>query len=89
MINVPTTTEADVMSRIIAADQAGLSPDAARSLLELEIPEGDAQRMHELAEKNQHGKLSDIEQEEMQAYMRVGTFLSLLKSKARKSLQDA
>ena len=89
MIDVPTTTEADVLSRIIAADQAGLSPDAARSLLALEFPEGDAQRMHELAEKNQRGELSDTEREDMQVYMRVGTFLSLLKSKARQSLSDA
>lgn len=87
MIEIPTTTESEVLSRIIGVDQAGFTPDVARSLLEFEFPQVDVARMHELAEKNRSGELTDQEWEDMQAYMRVGTFLSLLKSKARNSLK--
>ena len=84
-----STTEADLLSRIIAPNEATFSPDAARSILSLEFREPDVQRMHDLAEKNQQGALSKVEQDEMQVYLRVGNFLSILKSKARKSLQNA
>ncbi len=83
------TNEADLLSRIIAPDEATFSPDAARCILELEFQPPDVQRMHDLTEKNQKGVLSEGEQDEMHVYMRVGNLLSILKSKARKSLQNA
>ena len=84
-----STTEAELLSRIIAPDEATFSADAARSIIGLEFRQPDVQRMHDLAEKNRQGQLSEVEQDEMQVYMRVGNLLSILKSKARKSLQHA
>lgn len=80
--------EADLISRIIAPGEGSLPPEAARSILSLEFREPDVARMHDLAEKNREGRLSEGEQDEMRVYMRVGNFLSILKSKARKSLQS-
>jgi hypothetical protein len=43
--------------------------------------------MHELALRNQAGELSFVEKEEMLAYAKAGTLLSILKSRARRVLR--
>jgi len=63
-----------------------LSPEAARSLLELGFSERDRVRMNELARKNQEGLLDDAERQELEDYVKVGDVLSLIHLKARKSL---
>lgn len=63
-----------------------MHPEAARSILQLDFPEFDVQRMHDLAEKNRQGTIDESELEQVQTYMRIGTTLSLLKSKARTSI---
>jgi hypothetical protein len=83
------TMEAEVLSRIIAPDEGTLNPEAARSILQFEFPQADVARMQELAEKNRQGTIAEFERDQMQAYMRIGTMLSLLKSKARRSLATA
>ncbi len=80
------TSEADIWARIIAPEKNGLSPEAARSLLELGFSERDRDRMNELARKNQEGLLDDAERQELEGYVKVGDVLSLLHLKARKSL---
>ncbi len=39
--------------------------------------------MHELAVKNQQGKLSPEEERELDSYVRIGRFLDLLSAKLR------
>jgi hypothetical protein len=51
--------------------------------------EQDRARMEALAEKARAGTLTTEEQVELDAYERVGHFLSLLKSKARISLSQS
>jgi len=63
-----------------------LPPEAARCILGLRFPERDRKRMDELAAKARHGSLSEQERDEIENYERVGSFLSLLKAKARRSL---
>ncbi len=63
-----------------------LSPETARSLLELTFAEGDKARMNDLARKNREGVLTDDERRELALYVKVGDVLSLLHLKARKSL---
>jgi hypothetical protein len=82
-----TKSEAVIWARVIEPDKNGLSPEAARSILDLGFSEGDRSRMNELAKKNQEGLLSEEERQELEGYVKVGDVLSLLHLKARKSLQ--
>jgi hypothetical protein len=79
-------TEAEIWGRIIMPEKNGLSPETARSLLELTFAEGDRARMNDLARKSREGVLSDDQRKELALYVKVGDVLSLLHLKARKSL---
>ena len=89
MQTLPTTTEGAIWSRVIQPDDNDLTPEAARVLLRLSFPEADRRRMHELAEKARDGTLTPAEREEAANYERVGSFLSLVKAKARACLKNA
>jgi len=83
---VTPLTEAEIWTRIIMPQKNGLSPETARSLLELTFAEEDTARMNDLARKNREGVLTDDERKELALYVKVGDVLSLLHLKARKSL---
>ncbi|SPE17872.1 hypothetical protein SBA5_1140004 [Candidatus Sulfotelmatomonas gaucii] len=70
------------------SDQATLSVATARAILDLEFREDDKDRMRELSAKAQAGSLSADEQAAINNYERVGHILSLMKSKARRSLSN-
>jgi hypothetical protein len=42
--------------------------------------------MHQLAVRNQGGELTPAEKDELLAYVKAGTLMSILKSKARRTL---
>jgi hypothetical protein len=84
-----THQEVEIFSRLFQPDNADLSPEAAQSLLAVEFTPEDRQRMHELAGKAQEGTLSERERDEADSYAFVGNVLSILQSKARRSLQQA
>lgn len=81
------SSEATIWSRVIEPEKNGLSPEAARSILELTFSERDKARLAELAEKCNEGVLSAEERAEYEAYVKVGDVLSLLHLKAKKSLK--
>ena len=83
-----TMTESSIWKRLIRPDKADLTPDAARFFLKVEFGSKDRARMHRLSRKAQSGQLTDAEREEIAGYERIGTFLSIMKSKARKVLRD-
>ncbi|MGO9809708.1 MAG: hypothetical protein ACLP53_02725 [Isosphaeraceae bacterium] len=83
---VTPLTEAEIWTRIIMPEKNGLSPETARSLLELTFAEEDTARMNDLARKNREGVLTDDERKELALYVKVGDVISLLHLKARKSL---
>ena len=58
-------------------------------ILALDFPKEDRVRMNDLAESARSGTLTAEEQLELDAYERVGHFLSLLKAKARISLNQS
>jgi hypothetical protein len=87
MPTISTTTQGAIWSRVIMPEKNGLSPEAARSLLELRFDEAEVARMNELAQKNNDGLLSDEERLLLENYVKVGDVLSLLHLKARRSLQ--
>ncbi|SPE55110.1 conserved hypothetical protein [Verrucomicrobia bacterium] len=78
--------EADILTRVIAPEDASLEKKVAEAVLALGFSAPDRHRMEELAQKARDGSLSDDERVEAESYERVGHFISLLKSKARRSL---
>ncbi len=58
----------------------------ARYFLTLGFTDSDKARMHDLAVRNQTDALSPAEKEQLIAYAKAGTLLSILKSKARRTL---
>lgn len=81
------TSEAAIFSRLFANGHDELSVTAARFILSLDFSDEDKARAHELAVKNQEGKLSSEEWQELENYMRVDTLVSILQSKARMALK--
>ena len=89
MNSTPTSNEVEILSRVIAPEEPMLPLDAAQMFLTFDFRKEDRERMSELAEKAREGVLTAEEQTEIDCYERVGHFLSLLRSKARLSLQQA
>lgn len=89
MAHVETSiSEAEILTRVIGPVTPGLSPDAARSLLDLRFDAEDQQRIRLLLDKNNRGIITEAERGEMEKYLRVGTFLDLVQAKARLSLHN-
>ena len=82
-------TEVAILGRVLSNGKEPLTPQLARYFLGLAFDQEDKARMHELAAKNQEGKLSRQEQEELLGYAKAGCLLGILQSKARKSLKKA
>jgi hypothetical protein len=90
MTPIPQTlTEADIFARIVHPEAGNLPQDISRLILTLRFEPEDVTRMNELAEKNNRGVLSEAEHQELEKYLRVGSFLNLLHAKARLSLQNS
>jgi hypothetical protein len=80
-------SEVAILARVLGNEKGRLPPVMARYLLTLGFTEGEKARMHDLAVRNQEGALSPEEREEMFAYAKAGTLLSILKSRARRALK--
>jgi hypothetical protein len=81
-------TEVTILARVLGSEEGRLPLAIARYLLSLGFGERDKARMHDLAVRNQEDALSPIEREELLAYAKAGTLLSILKSRARRALQN-
>ena len=75
-----------IWQRTIQPSKKSLTEPAARALLAFRLSSRDLRRADELAAKNAEGRLTQAEEQEMEAYRNVGTALEFLKSKARRSL---
>lgn len=78
--------EVTILARILGNDDGQLPADLARYLLGLQLSERDKARMHALAVRNQDDDLTPAEKEEMFAFGKAATLLSILKSRARRTL---
>jgi hypothetical protein len=85
--NATTDAEVTILARILGNGRGQLPPQIARYLLTLGFSDRDKARMHRLAVRNQKDTLLPAEKEELLAYARAGTVLSILKSKARRALK--
>src|SRR4051812_42555503 len=79
-------TEVTILARVLGNGQGQFPAKMARYLLTLGFSDDDKARMHDLAVRNQEGGLSSGEEEELFAYAKAGTLLSILQSKARRTL---
>jgi hypothetical protein len=80
----PALSESDLFLRLW--ERQKLTPTLARHLLRLGWSEEEKSRMHELAVKNQEGTITRAERQQLDTFVRVGTMLSILQSRARKLL---
>jgi hypothetical protein len=78
--------DAAIWNRVVQFDSPP-SPTAARSLLKLQFPQRDRERMAELAAQARAGKLTAAEEREAEAYERLGCLLDILHSHARRVLK--
>jgi hypothetical protein len=84
--NGPSQSEIGILARVLGNGQAPLPRGIARYLLYLGFSDDDKARMHDLAVRNQEDALSPGEKEELVAYAKASSLLSILKSKARRVL---
>jgi hypothetical protein len=81
------TSEVAIFGRVLEPGQATLDVAAARAILDLDFNQADKNRMRLLLAKAKAGTLTAEEGTEIDNYERVGHMLSLMKSKARRSLK--
>jgi hypothetical protein len=81
-------TEAAILKRIIKPSESMLPPEVAKVVLGWEFSAADRRRMLALLEKAKKGVMTTTEKSSAESYERVGHMLSILKSKARRSLKS-
>jgi hypothetical protein len=82
-------TEAAILARIIEADEKEVTPDVARYLLSMQLPEADRERVDELSARARSGSLTTTEEEELDSYLHIGSLLAVMQSRARSFLNRA
>ena len=78
--------EVTILARFLGKENGQLPADVARYILDLDVSVRDRARMHDLAERNQDDALTSAEKDEMFAFGKATTLLSILKSRARRTL---
>ena len=78
--------EVTILARILGNENGQFPSDLARYILDLNVTERDKARMHDLAVRNQEDALTPDEKAEMFGFAKTTTLLSILKSKARRTL---
>lgn len=79
---------AALLDHLIDPRRGDLSGDLARYLLSLDFPASDHARYAELSAKAQEGTLSPDEQAELDDFLDVNDFLTIIQAKARASLDQ-
>src|SRR3954467_4390018 len=77
--------EAAILGRLFEARSETLPPEVAQVFLDLDFSPEDRERMEVLAARAREGALTADEENEIEAYRRCGSLLSILKSKVRKT----
>ncbi len=82
----PIPAEVSILAKLLSKE-GKLPREMASYILTLGFSADDKARMHDLAVGNQMGELNITEMEELLAFGKAGTLLSILKSRARRTLQ--
>jgi hypothetical protein len=80
-------SEMAILRRVVDRKHSALSQEAAGAILRLDFDATDRKRMNDLAAKNRAGRLTPLEEAELDNFIHVGQMLGILKSKARKALK--
>ena len=78
--------EVSILAGVLGNGRKQLTREIARYILDLGFTDDEKSRMHDLAVRNQQDALSPAEKEELIAFGKAGDILSILKSKARRTL---
>lgn len=89
MPDTPNITEADILEEVVGPKQSGLSPEAARSFLEMNFSKDATKDIRQLLTKNNRGTITAKERALLEKYLRVGQFLDLLRAKAQLTLRQS
>jgi hypothetical protein len=82
-------TSAAILSRALQLKGGNVPPDGARFILDLGIGEEDKKRMLELLAKQQEGRISAEERDDLESYIQADNTLSILKAQALLALKKA
>ncbi len=78
-----------ILEQLAELHVESISPATARKILEFRFGASHHTRVKALSEQAQSGTLIPAEQEELDEYIRVGTLLFILQSRARRALNAA
>jgi hypothetical protein len=77
-----------VLEQFAELDVQSISPETASKLLSFQFDNLHHERVRLLSEKAQQGTLTPDEQDDLDEYIRVGTLLGILQSRARQVLRN-
>lgn len=83
----PTPIGTAILDQLVDLDAPSLSPATARQLLKLGFEPSARARLKSLMAKAQEGRLSGVEQDELDEYLHVADLVAILHSKARQALK--
>lgn len=81
-------SEAAILDRVFRPNAADWPRAAAEAILDIGFDPSDRERMAQLMEMAKDGELSSEQVEELEHYRHIGRLLELMKSRARRSLQN-
>ena len=81
-------SDSTILERVIKPEQGEFSAELARQVLAFEFPASDYARYEVLCAKASEGALSEQERTELEEYLDVNDFLTVMKAKARAALQN-
>lgn len=88
-VGVAKQTGATILSRALERKGRPVPPEGARFILELRIREEDRQRMLELLARQQEGRITAVDRDELESYIQADNVLSILKAQALLALKEA
>lgn len=89
MIQPPRNNlDVQILEALVAPEQGTLGKTLANAILSCEFPPEQKAEIEKLLSKNNAGTISARQREKLEAYVRIGNWLSLMKAKARVSLGD-
>lgn len=77
---------ADIFEQLIRPEDGDFSAELAQYVLGLAFTSEQVERYHDLAARNGEGPLSDKDRAELDAFVQANTILTIMQSKARRSL---
>ncbi len=80
--------DAAILQRLVDPRRCGWTEESAQAVLKLSLSAEDQLRASDLADKANEGKLSAADQGELESYLRIGTFVDLMQSKARLFMRE-